>query len=78
MIYRGPDAVRALDLILKSASYPVFKDHNANFFRVGCGFDLEATTIVHSHNTTKGKKEYDFVGAFAYHFQLSLGFYCPR
>lgn len=73
MIYRGSDAVRALSSTLHSAAYAIFKDHGANFFRVGCGFDIETTNVVHAHNTTKGKKEYDFVGAFAYHFQLALG-----
>lgn len=73
MVYRGKDAISALAMILAGADWPIIKDHGANFFRVGAGFDIETTSVVKWHYSTHGLKKYDFVGAFAYHMQFSLG-----
>lgn len=72
-IHRGEQCISDLQDILQNTNYQIFKDHGARFFRVGAGFDIETTNICKWHYGAHAKKIYDFIGAFAYHMQLSLG-----
>lgn len=59
--------------ILQDAEFEFWPCGKMKYARIGAGFDIETTNVIKSHTTRSGHKIYDFIGAFAYHFQFALG-----
>ena len=61
---------------LHRQEFDVFQDRRSQYFRVGCGLDIETTNVIRRHRKKDDDKSpwiYDHTAAYAYAFMVTIG-----